>query len=60
MDEDKTASGYAQHMAEQRRAWLSLPYAERLRWLEQAKAFAERAVAAARSRETPPKPAPGE
>ena len=32
-------SGWDQHQVDQRRAWLRLSYAERLAWLEQAKAF---------------------
>jgi len=31
--------GWDQHQADQRRAWLRLSYAQRLAWLEQAKAF---------------------
>jgi hypothetical protein len=42
--------GWEQHREAQRRAWLRLSYAERLRWLEQAKRFAERALDAARER----------
>ncbi len=34
--------------AEQRRAWLSLTYEERLRWLEQAMRFCRTALGAAR------------
>lgn len=33
-------NGWHQHACEQRRAWLALSHRERLRWLEQAKAFA--------------------
>ena len=32
--------GWHQHACEQRRAWLALSPRQRLRWLEQAKAFA--------------------
>lgn len=42
--------GWEQHGEAQRRAWLRLSYAERLRWLEQAKRFARLAFAAARRR----------
>jgi hypothetical protein len=44
--------GFAQHRESQRRAWLRLTHAERLRWLEQAKRFAKLALEAARSRRT--------
>jgi hypothetical protein len=44
------ASGWDRHADEQRRAWLLLSYAERLRWLEQAKQFSEMALGAARRR----------
>ena len=43
-------SGWEQHREEQRRAWLRLSHAERLRWLEQAKRFARLALEAARKR----------
>ena len=43
-------SGWEQHRKEQRRAWLRLSYAERLRWLENAKRFARLALEAARRR----------
>jgi hypothetical protein len=43
-------SGWEQHREEQRRAWLRLSYAERLRWLENAKRFARLALEAARRR----------
>jgi hypothetical protein len=60
-------AGFEAHRREQRRAWLRLTYLERLRWLDQAKRFAARALGAARSRrdrepEEPigtPGPAPG-
>ena len=42
--------GWEQHGEAQRRAWLRLSYAERLRWLEQAKRFAQLALASARRR----------
>jgi hypothetical protein len=49
--ERQQLDGWERHQAEQRRAWLRLSYAERLAWLEQAKAFvaSARAGAAARS-----------
>jgi hypothetical protein len=43
-------SSFEAHRREQRRAWLRLSYRQRLDWLEQAKRFAARAVAAARAR----------
>jgi hypothetical protein len=43
-------SGWEQHREAQRRAWLRLSYAERLRWLEEAKRFAKVALEAARKR----------
>jgi hypothetical protein len=48
--ERRAASGFERHRREQRRAWLRLGYRERLDWLEQAKRFAARALAAARER----------
>ncbi len=42
--------GWAQHLESQRRAWLRLSHAERLRWLENAKRFARSALQAARKR----------
>jgi hypothetical protein len=41
-------SGWDRHADEQRRSWLRLSHAERLRWLEQAKRFYEVALGAAR------------
>jgi hypothetical protein len=41
-------SGWDRHVDEQRRAWLRLSPAERLRWLEQAKEFHRLALGAAR------------
>lgn len=41
-------SGWDRHADQQRRAWLRLSYAERLRWLEQAKQFQQVALGAAR------------
>jgi hypothetical protein len=46
-------SGYDTHRDAQRRAWLRLSYRQRLDWLEQAKRFAARALAAARARRGP-------
>jgi len=43
-------SGWEQHRESQRRAWLRLSYAERLRWLAEAKRFAKAALEAARKR----------
>jgi hypothetical protein len=43
-------SGWEEHRESQRRAWLRLSYAERLRWLDQAKRFATRAIDGARRR----------
>lgn len=40
--------GWEIHVEEQRRRWLRLTYAERLRWLEQAKRFHAVALGAAR------------
>jgi len=45
--------GWRQHACAQRRAWLALSYRDRLRWLEQAKAFAVVARHSRRSRPTP-------
>ena len=42
--------GFAIHEEAQRRAWLALTYRERLIWLEDAKRFAARALAAAERR----------
>jgi hypothetical protein len=46
------STGWDRHAAEQRRAWLRLTYAERLRWLEEAKRFHGVALGAARRRPT--------
>lgn len=48
--DDVPLSGWDRHQAEQRRAWLRLSYAERLAWLEQAKAFVAAARAVVRPR----------
>jgi hypothetical protein len=50
MTERERERGFAEHRRAQRRAWLALTPRERLAWLEQAKRFAARALAAARSR----------
>jgi hypothetical protein len=47
---ERRQPGWELHREEQRRAWLQLSYAERLRWLEQAKRFARLALDAARKR----------
>jgi len=41
---------WQQHNDDQARAWLRLTYSQRFQWLEQAKAFAELALAAAAKR----------
>jgi hypothetical protein len=48
MDDDKREQGWEDHERQQRRAWLALTYAERLRWLEDAKRFTAVALGAAR------------
>lgn len=48
--EPPATSGFEVHRRAQRRAWLRLSYRQRLDWLDQAKRFAARAVAAARAR----------
>ncbi len=50
MAETELARGFALHEEAQRRAWLALSYRERLIWLEEAKRFAARALAAAARR----------
>lgn len=47
---DERSRNFERHRAEQRRAWLRLSYRERLEWLEQARRFAAKALAAARKR----------
>ncbi len=42
--------GWSKHADEQRRSWLRLSHHQRLLWLEQAKRFADQALAAARER----------
>ena len=44
---DPRPDGWTRHADEQRRAWLQLSHAQRLRWLEQAKRFQALAVGAA-------------
>jgi hypothetical protein len=44
------SKAFEQRRAEQRRAWARLSYRERLAWLEQAKQFAAKALAAAHAR----------
>lgn len=52
--------GFALSREAQRRAWLALGYRERLAWLEDAKRFAARALAAAAARRAERrKPEPG-
>ena len=50
MANDKPLEGWADHEAQQRRAWLALTYVQRLRWLEDAKRFYAIALGAARRR----------
>ncbi len=50
MPEAQRERGFALHEEQQRRAWLALSYRERLIWLEEAKRFAARALAAAARR----------
>jgi hypothetical protein len=50
MDDRGREGSLDQHRREQRRAWLRLTYRERLRWLEEAKGFAAKALEAARAR----------
>jgi hypothetical protein len=51
----KPPLGWIDHQTQQRRAWLALDYAQRLRWLEDAKAFCAMALGAARRKRRPPK-----
>jgi hypothetical protein len=55
MASDPRGGGYEAHRHAQRRAWLRLSYRQRLDWLEQAKRFAARALAAARRRAEGPR-----
>jgi hypothetical protein len=50
MAEPEARATFEARHREQRRAWLRLTPRERLDWLEQAKRFATRALAAARAR----------
>jgi len=50
MTDAERAAAWEQHEREQRRAWRKLSYRQRLDWLWQAKLFAAKALAAARSR----------
>jgi len=50
MPEPDREQGFAAHRRAQRRAWLALDPRARLAWLEQAKRFAARALAAASRR----------
>jgi 20S proteasome alpha/beta subunit len=50
MPDPQRERGFALHEEEQRRAFLDLSYRERLIWLEEAKRFAARALAAAARR----------
>jgi hypothetical protein len=45
MAERERERGFSLHEETQRRAWLALTYRQRLAWLEEAKRFAERALA---------------
>lgn len=53
MDDPKREQGWEEHERQQRRAWLALTYAERLRWLEDAKRFTAVALGAARRSRRP-------
>lgn len=44
------STAFEDHAREQARAWLRLSHADRLRWLEEAKRFAAKALAAAAKR----------
>ena len=48
MTERTEHGNWERHREEQRRSWLKLSAAQRLRWLEQAKRFAAVALGAAR------------
>ena len=50
MSEPAKTSAFDAHRREQIRAWLRTSHAQRLAWLEQAKQFAARALAAAAKR----------
>jgi hypothetical protein len=51
-EKDPKREFWKAHQREQRLAWLKLNYAERIRWLDQAKQFAVIAVDAAKKRNT--------
>jgi hypothetical protein len=51
----RAPSVWIDHQTQQRRASLALDYAQRLRWLEDAKAFCAMALGAARRKRPPPK-----
>jgi hypothetical protein len=50
--ENRRTAGYGAHREAQRLAWLRLSHRQRLDWLQHAKRFAARALAAARARRT--------
>jgi len=50
MDEPERERAFELHREAQRRAWIALSHRERLAWLEEAKRFSARAVAAAKRR----------
>lgn len=53
MTKSDDSDGWTAHATEQRRAWLTLSYAERLQWLEDAKRFVAVAHGAARRKRRP-------
>lgn len=53
-DERRPDDPWQRHEASQRKRRLLLSHRERLQWLEQAKAFARRALGAARTRPSDP------
>ncbi len=59
MAEAAAGPGWAEHEAEQRRAWLRLTYRQRLDWLWEARGFALRAEEARRRRSPGPAPRTG-
>lgn len=50
MNDPERERAFELHHETQRRAWLALSYRERLAWLEQAKRFSAKAIAAAKQR----------
>jgi hypothetical protein len=50
MDEPERERGFELHREAQRRAWIALSHRERLAWLEEAKRFSAKAIAAATRR----------